>query len=132
MTWLLDENITRPAYELFLKAGFTVKHLAYNLGISGVEDSEVLSIAIKNKKTLITADYTDFKKFTSSKIRKSYGVWIFYTKDYAKQVGLFKKALQLTRLKTLKQRKGKKVIIHNDYIEVTDCNTNTTITHSIK
>lgn len=123
MTWLFDENINKQAVEIFIKSHFKIKHLAYDFNKSGIDDKEVLQFAIKNKKTLITGDYSDFKRFPNSLIRKSYGIWIFQTKDYKKQLELFKKACKISSLKNLKDRKGKKVVVHEDYVEIEDCRT---------
>lgn len=128
MTWLFDENINKQAVELFQKFHVKIKHLAYDFPKSGIEDRAVLQFATKIKKTLITGDYSDFKRFPSSLISKSYGVWMFQTKDYKKQFSLFKRAHQLPNLKNLKDRKGKRVIVHESYVEIEDCKTGKTQT----
>ncbi len=126
MTWLFDENINKQAVEIFQKSHFKIKHLAYDFDKSGIDDLAVLQFSIKKKKTLITGDYSDFKRFPNTLISKSYGVWVFQTKDYKKQLALFKKACQIPSLKNLQNRKGKKVVVHEEYVEIEDCKTGKT------
>jgi len=123
-TWIYDANITRDTVNAFEEVGIEGVHLVYDLNYAeDLEDDAVIAIAQKEKKTLVTGDYQDFLNKPNSQIKSTSGIWIFNTKDPDKRKKLFKLALVTSNLKSLKSRKGKKVYIKNDSVDVVDCRT---------
>lgn len=123
-SWIYDANITKDTIEAFESVDIRGVHIVYDLGYaSDTEDDEVISIAQKKKKTLVTGDYSDFLGKPNSKLKDTYGVWIFNTKDPDKRKKIFKLAIGVTKLKTIQARKGKKVYMKDNQVDVLDCRT---------
>lgn len=122
--WLYDEDINRTAIEYFKAVGIEGKHIKYDYNKGGIEDGAVLQFAKSVKKTLITANSKDFVSINNTEYRNTCGAWCLEEQDGEKQAHLLKKAIDATQLKTLNDRKNKKVIIRTDKVTVVDCTTN--------
>lgn len=124
MGWLYDEDINAPTVDKFKKAGILGLHIDYDLHYGGKEDKDVVEIARKLNKTILTANPIQYLQMSNYKFRNMGGVWIVNTKDPDEQVTFIKDAITKTHLTTYSLRKEKKVDIHQTYIKVIDCRTN--------
>ncbi len=121
MAWLYDEDINRPTVEKFKKAGYFGSHIEYDLGLGGKDDIDIVEVSRKVKKTILTADPTNYLAMPVSKFHNTGGVWIVRTKDSDEQIEFVKETEQVTGLVSYNLRKEKKVDIHPSFIDVYDC-----------
>lgn len=121
MGWLFDEDINAPTVDEFKRANIRGVHIEYDLGLGGTLDPDVVEIARKRKRTIITADPTEYMRMPNSKFHNTGGVWILHTKDQKEQVFFLKKAITTTSLYSYDLRKEKKVDIHSSFVKVIDC-----------
>lgn len=124
MSWLFDEDINRPTVAKFLKAGIKGKHIQYDLAKGGKEDPDVVEIARKENRTIITADPTQYLLLPKSTFHNTGGVWIVRTDNQDSQVKYVKEAIEITGMKSFRSRKEKQVDILPTQIKVYDCRSN--------
>lgn len=123
--WICDADINLQTVALFKTvANVDAKHIVKDYGIIDTrEDDEVINLAKKEKKTLITANYKDFNEKNNVQYVNSPGVWIFNSGDPDEQARLFKLTLEATGMKSTSARKNKKVYIKSKIADVTDVKT---------
>lgn len=124
--WICDANINEATIIKFEKSiGIEPLSIVKYYGIDySLEDDEIIALAKRENKTLITGDYNDFNSKSNVQYVNSPGIWIFKTYDSDKQVKLLRKAIVGGKFQTLASRRNKKVYMKSDEtIVITDVKT---------
>ncbi len=78
--FLADENYAFSSFKLLLKTGIDIKHISEIR--SGIEDAEVLEIAIKEDRVILTFD-SDFGELVFKKGMRPIGVVYYRLSSYS-------------------------------------------------
>ena|SRR2546425_3195561 len=92
MKFLLDENADRRLVPFLKNVGHDVKVIAYDYP-HGLLDQEVLAIAVKEQRILITQDTSDFGELIFRKQHPHSGVLLFRFKSEERNIDLRKSRL---------------------------------------
>jgi predicted nuclease of predicted toxin-antitoxin system len=122
-SFLADENITRPAYEGFKKAGLDTVHIKYDLDQGGLIDRCVLREGRERSLTIITNDNKDFKNISKTELKVSSGVWCLNTNVPEQQIARAEKIREIGQFQTKASRKGTLVVATNKGFIVENCKT---------
>jgi len=112
--WIFDEDINRSTVDMFSREGIKGIHTKYDLGYGGIDDKQILQLAKKEKKTLITANYKDFLSFTNVAYHNTYGTFILKSDSPTEQVELVLKTIKEGDLDTKAKRREKRSIYPNN------------------